>query len=162
MGTDTHTLGSTLYATFPPPSRQKEDVNSTWSAQPKQAAIVHIVTHFYDKEIMRIIGDSRRELKPIRTDKHFDFDLHTRLHIIQSLANNSGEKHPSPPASGRGHDARSTRSAIETMNDKENSAAFWDRPMKQCSVYSCGTPGELLLEQRLVTEEHQPCEVQEA
>ena len=131
MGTDTHTLGSTLYATFPPPSRQKEeDVNSTWSAQPKQAAIVHIVTHFYDKEIMRIIGDSRRELKPIRTDNHFDSDLHTKLHIIQSLDNNSGEKHPSPPASGRGHDARSTRSAIETMNDKGSTATFRDRLLK--------------------------------
>jgi len=131
MGTDTHTLGSTLYATFPPPSRQKEeDVSSTWPAQPKQATVVHIVTHFYDKEIMRIIGDSRRELKPIRTDNHFDADLHTKLRIIQSLVNSSGEKHPSPPASGRGHDARSTRSAIETMNDKENSATCRDRPLK--------------------------------
>jgi hypothetical protein len=55
---------------------------------------------------------------------------HTKLHIIQSLTNISGEKHPSPPVSGRGHDARSTRSAIETMNDKENSAAFRDRPWR--------------------------------
>ena len=79
---------------------------------------------------MRIIGDSRRELKPIRTDNHFDADLHTKLRIIQSLVNNSGEKHPSPPASGRGHDARSTRSAIETMNDKESTATFRDRLLK--------------------------------
>ena len=130
MDTDSHTLGSTLYATFPSPSRQNEDVDSTWSAQPKQAAIVHIVTHFYDKEIMCITGGSRRELKPLRSDNRFDSDLHTKLHIIQSLVNSSGEKHPSPPASGRGHDARLTRSAIETMNDKESTAAFRDRLLK--------------------------------
>ena len=130
MGTDTHTLGTTLYATFPHPSRQREDANSAWSAQLKQAAIIHIVTHFYDKEIMRIFGDSRREVKPLRSDIRFDSDLHTKLHITQSLVNNSGEKHPSPPASGRGHDACSTRSAIGTMYDTGSTANFRDRLLK--------------------------------
>ena len=85
---------------------------------------LHIST---TKEILRIIGDSRRELKPLRSDNHFDSDLQTKLHIIQSLVNNSGEKHPSPQASGRGHDTRSMRSATKTMNDKESTATFRDR-----------------------------------
>jgi hypothetical protein len=82
MVTDTHTHGHMLYAAFPPPSRQKDGVCSTWSAQPKQAAVIPIATHFYDKEFMRIIGDSRHEIKHIRTDNRFGSDLHTKLHII--------------------------------------------------------------------------------
>jgi hypothetical protein len=62
---------------------------------------------------------------------YFDSDPHAKLHIIQSSTNNNTEEHPSPaPVYGRGHDARSTRFAIEAIKDKENSAPFRDRLLK--------------------------------
>ena len=79
--------------------------------QPKQAAAIPIaiLSHNIDacKESARIIGSSRREVKPLLTDKPFNITPHNKPSTTQSFANDSDERYPSPPAFGRGHYAPS-------------------------------------------------------
>jgi len=99
--------------------------------QPKQAAAIPIaiLSHNIDacKESARIIGSSRREVKPLLTDKPFNITPHNKPSTIQSFANNSDGRYPSPPAFGRGHYAPSPRSTKETVKDPGNSTPFSDR-----------------------------------
>jgi len=96
--------------------------------QPKQAAAIPIaiLSHNIDacKESARIIGSSRREVKPLLTDKPFNITPHNKPSTIQSFANNSDGRYPSPPAFGRGHYAPSPRSTKETVKDPGNSTLF--------------------------------------
>ena len=99
--------------------------------QPKQAAAVPIAILSYNidacKEVARIIGSSRREVKPLLIDKPFNITPHNKPSTTQSFANDSDERYPSPPAFGRGHYAPSPRSTKETVKDPGNSTPFSDR-----------------------------------
>jgi len=99
--------------------------------QPKQAAAVPIAILSYNidacKEVARIIGSSRREVKPLLIDKPFNITPHNKPSTTQSFANDSDERYPSPPAFGRGHYAPSPRSTKETVKNPGNSTPFSDR-----------------------------------
>jgi hypothetical protein len=75
----------------------------------------------------RIIGSSRREVKPLLIDKPFNITPHNKPSTTQSFANDSDGRYPSPPAFGRGHYAPSPRSTKETVKDPGNSTPFSDR-----------------------------------
>jgi hypothetical protein len=64
MGTHTHTRGYIALRNFPSSFMAARRRQQYMVCTTRQAAVIPIVTHFYDKEIMRIIGDARRELTP--------------------------------------------------------------------------------------------------